>query len=224
MLPVPVTVVGHDPAQMGRTAPRWPTSGWTARTAAPAAHHRVRGRGPWLRGAARAMTAVAIKLPPNPIRHFYRGGPAIAELRGIDVGSDHSPEEWIGSASTLFGEASAGSAACRTARSSATRWPPTRRAGSGAEHAARFGAEPRAAGQAARRRRAAARPPPPRRGLRARAPRPGLRQDRGVDRRRGRAGAQVARRLARGRRRGHPARLGREQDHDAMLGALNASP
>ena len=68
----------------------------------------VRGRGPWLRGAARAMTAVATKLPPNPIRHFYRGGPAIAELRGIDVGSDHSPEEWIGSASTLFGESERG--------------------------------------------------------------------------------------------------------------------
>jgi mannose-6-phosphate isomerase len=50
------------------------------------------------------MTATVTKLPPNPIRHFYRGGPAIAQLRGIDVGGDHSPEEWIGSASTLFGE------------------------------------------------------------------------------------------------------------------------
>lgn len=50
------------------------------------------------------MSPTAVKLPPNPIRHFYRGGPAIAELRGIDVGGDHSPEEWIGSASTLFGE------------------------------------------------------------------------------------------------------------------------
>ncbi|HEX6620485.1 MAG TPA: hypothetical protein VF024_12535, partial [Solirubrobacteraceae bacterium] len=54
------------------------------------------------------MTPTAVKLPPNPIRHFYRGGPAIAELRGIDVGGDHSPEEWIGSASTLFGESERG--------------------------------------------------------------------------------------------------------------------
>jgi mannose-6-phosphate isomerase len=54
------------------------------------------------------MTAGPVKLPPNPIRHFYRGGPAIAELRGIDVAGDHSPEEWIGSAATLFGEAERG--------------------------------------------------------------------------------------------------------------------
>jgi ABC-type sugar transport system substrate-binding protein len=54
------------------------------------------------------MTATATKLPPNPIRHFYRGGPAIAQLRGIDVGGDHSPEEWIGSATTLFGETERG--------------------------------------------------------------------------------------------------------------------
>jgi mannose-6-phosphate isomerase len=45
-----------------------------------------------------------MKLPPNPIRHFYAGGPAIAKLRGFDLDSDHSPEEWIGSATTLFGE------------------------------------------------------------------------------------------------------------------------
>ena len=25
------------------------------------------------------MTPTPVKLPPNPIRHFYRGGPAIAE-------------------------------------------------------------------------------------------------------------------------------------------------
>ncbi len=54
------------------------------------------------------MTAQPVRLPPNPIRHFYRGGPAIAELRGIEVGGDHSPEEWIGSATTLFGETEKG--------------------------------------------------------------------------------------------------------------------
>ena len=83
--------------------------------------------------------------------------------------------------------------------------------------------QPRAAGQAARRRRAPARPSPPRRRLRARAPRAGLRQDRGV-----------ARRSRRGRaRRSHVgwredvrrARRSRawvaEQDHDALLGALH---
>jgi mannose-6-phosphate isomerase len=54
------------------------------------------------------MSAQPIKLPPNPIRHFYAGGPAIATLRGFDVDSDHSPEEWIGSATTLFGETERG--------------------------------------------------------------------------------------------------------------------
>ena len=54
------------------------------------------------------MTPTTVKLPPNPIRHFYRGGPAIAELRAIDVGGDHSPEEWVGSATTLFGDAERG--------------------------------------------------------------------------------------------------------------------
>ena len=50
------------------------------------------------------MTPTAVILPPNPIRHFYRGGPRIAALRGFDVGGDRSPEEWIGSATTLFGD------------------------------------------------------------------------------------------------------------------------
>jgi mannose-6-phosphate isomerase len=43
-------------------------------------------------------------LPPNVLRHFYAGGPRIAALRGIELESDHMPEEWIGAVSTLFGE------------------------------------------------------------------------------------------------------------------------
>ena len=199
--PCPSRSSATIPRRWAASAPRWPTSGSTARTGLPpAAHHRLRGRGPRLRGAARAMTAAAAKLPPNPIRHFYRGGPAIAELRGIDVGGDHSPEEWIGSASTLFGEASAGSAACPTARWSATPWPPTREAWLGADHVARFGASPALLVKLLD---AGERLPVhhhPDGVLRARAPRPGLRQDRGVDRRRGAAGRAGRRRLARGRR------------------------
>ena len=49
-----------------------------------------------------------VVLPPNGIPRFYRGGPAIAELRGIDLGGDHVPEEWIGSTTTVFGEAELG--------------------------------------------------------------------------------------------------------------------
>jgi mannose-6-phosphate isomerase len=43
-------------------------------------------------------------LPPNVQRHFYAGGARIAALRGIELDSDHMPEEWIGAASTMFGQ------------------------------------------------------------------------------------------------------------------------
>jgi mannose-6-phosphate isomerase len=43
-------------------------------------------------------------LPPNVLRHFYEGGPRIAGLRGIELDSDHMPEEWIGATSTMFGQ------------------------------------------------------------------------------------------------------------------------
>jgi mannose-6-phosphate isomerase len=88
------------------------------------------------------MTAAAIKLPPNPIRHFYRGGPAIAELRGIDVGGDHSPEEWIGSASTLFGEAERGLSRLPDGTLVRDALAADPDAWLGADHAARFGASP----------------------------------------------------------------------------------
>jgi mannose-6-phosphate isomerase len=47
-------------------------------------------------------------LPPNVLRHFYEGGPRIAALRGIELESDHMPEEWIGAVSTMFGESERG--------------------------------------------------------------------------------------------------------------------
>jgi mannose-6-phosphate isomerase len=54
------------------------------------------------------VTMRAIKLPPNGIPRFYRGGPAISELRGFDPGGDRVPEEWIGSTTTVFGESELG--------------------------------------------------------------------------------------------------------------------
>ena len=47
-------------------------------------------------------------LPPNVLRHFYAGGERIARLRGIELGSGHMPEEWIGAVSTTFGDAERG--------------------------------------------------------------------------------------------------------------------
>jgi mannose-6-phosphate isomerase len=88
------------------------------------------------------MTPSAVKLPPNPIRHFYRGGPAIAELRGIDVGGDHSPEEWIGSATTLFGESERGLSRMPDGGLVRDALAADPEAWLGTAHATRFGASP----------------------------------------------------------------------------------
>ena len=88
------------------------------------------------------MTPTTVKLPPNPIRHFYRGGPAIAALRGIDVGSDHSPEEWIGSATTLFGESERGLSRMPDGGLVRDALAADPVGWLGAAHAARFGANP----------------------------------------------------------------------------------
>ena len=88
------------------------------------------------------MTVAPVKLPPNPIRHFYRGGPAIAELRGIDVGGDHSPEEWIGSAATLFGESERGLSRLPDGTLVRDALAADPEAWLGADHVERFGANP----------------------------------------------------------------------------------
>jgi mannose-6-phosphate isomerase len=88
------------------------------------------------------VTPAPTKLPPNPIRHFYRGGPAIAELRGIDVGGDHSPEEWIGSATTLFGESERGLSRMPDGGLVRDALAADPEGWLGAAHAARFGASP----------------------------------------------------------------------------------
>jgi len=49
-----------------------------------------------------------VELPPNVLRHFYRGGARIAALRGLELGSDHMPEEWIGAVNPAFGHAARG--------------------------------------------------------------------------------------------------------------------
>jgi mannose-6-phosphate isomerase len=47
-------------------------------------------------------------LPPNVLSHFYEGGARIAALRGVDLESDHMPEEWIGAVNSMFGQAERG--------------------------------------------------------------------------------------------------------------------
>ena len=41
-------------------------------------------------------------LPPNVLSHFYAGGARIAALRGLELDSDHMPEEWLGAVNTTF--------------------------------------------------------------------------------------------------------------------------
>ena len=173
-------------------------------------------------GSCRAMKPPP-SLPPNPIRRFYLGGPAIAALRGIDA--RRRPH--------ARGVGRLGDHALRRERARAQ--PPARRHALrdavaadpegflGADHVARFGADPALlvklldAGE-----RLPVHDHPDdafareHLGLR-------LRQDRGVDRHRAREpGAEVRRRLPRGRRARTRSRAGSTtQDHDAMLDALN---
>jgi mannose-6-phosphate isomerase len=46
----------------------------------------------------------AVVLPPNGIERFYRGGAAIAALRGTQPPGERVPEDWVGSTTTVFGE------------------------------------------------------------------------------------------------------------------------
>ena len=45
-----------------------------------------------------------VVLPPNDIARFYRGGPGIAALRGTAPTGERVPEDWVGSTTTVFGE------------------------------------------------------------------------------------------------------------------------
>jgi mannose-6-phosphate isomerase len=49
-----------------------------------------------------------VVLDANLPERFYRGGAAIARFRGIEQVSEFTPEDWMASATTLFGEAEAG--------------------------------------------------------------------------------------------------------------------
>ena len=45
-----------------------------------------------------------VVLPPNGVPRFYRGGAAIAALRGVEEAPEREPEEWVASTTTVFGE------------------------------------------------------------------------------------------------------------------------
>ena len=54
------------------------------------------------------MSLAPLVLRPNQPRQFYRGGERIARFRGLPPGSAYRPEDWVGSATQLFGSDGAG--------------------------------------------------------------------------------------------------------------------
>jgi mannose-6-phosphate isomerase len=83
-----------------------------------------------------------IVLGPNQLHRFYRGGAAITGLRGIPHEDEFAPEDWVGSATSVFGSESVGLTTLpggRTLRDAIVRDP---EAFLGREHAERFGPDP----------------------------------------------------------------------------------
>ena len=134
-------------------------------------------------------------LPPNVLRHFYAGGPRIAALRGVELDSDHMPEEWLGAVSTTFGSDERGLSRLQdgTLVRDAIAADPEALARRRARPSVR--PRPRLPRQAAGRRPAPARALPSRPRVRARGAGPPAREDRGVGHRRGRARGRGARRV-----------------------------
>jgi mannose-6-phosphate isomerase len=81
-------------------------------------------------------------LPPNQFDRFYRGGPRIDALRGVPMGEDGRPEDWIGSTTTSFGEESEGLSRLADGRVLRELVRADPEGFLGPRHAERWGAEP----------------------------------------------------------------------------------
>jgi mannose-6-phosphate isomerase len=83
-----------------------------------------------------------VVLDANVQHHFYRGGPAIAAFRDIELGDDHAPEDWVGSCTCMFGTRDRGLSRLPGGRPlrDAVAHEPERYLGP--EHASAFGADP----------------------------------------------------------------------------------
>lgn len=83
-----------------------------------------------------------IVLEPNQVHRFYRGGPAIAEFRATPSADDHAPEDWVGSATSVFGSEGAGLSILPDGRTTVDAFAADPEAFFGPRHAERFGADP----------------------------------------------------------------------------------
>ena len=140
LLATPVTVVRQSPSEI-------------ARLAAETAYARLDGdeglprppRRPLPARAARIRRDTRMKptvLPPNPVARFYRGGPAIAALRGVPPGGDRVPEDWVGSTTEVLGDPSAGPSRLADGRLLRDAIAEDPDGWLGPDHVARWGADP----------------------------------------------------------------------------------
>lgn len=83
-----------------------------------------------------------IVLEPNQPRRFYRGGPAIARFRGTEPSDDHAPEDWVGSATTIFHDERQGLSTLPDGRVLRDAIADDPEAFLGAEHVERYGPDP----------------------------------------------------------------------------------
>jgi mannose-6-phosphate isomerase len=83
-----------------------------------------------------------LRLPPNQLHRFYLGGPRIAALRGTPLEDDHTPEEWVGSANTSFGQDEEGLSRLEDGTFVRDAIAADPEAFLGPEHVARYGTDP----------------------------------------------------------------------------------
>jgi mannose-6-phosphate isomerase len=86
--------------------------------------------------------AAPVLLDPNVIERFYRGGPAIARFRAVDVGHQRTPEDWVGSCTCVFGERELGLSPLPDGRRLREAIDADPVAYLGEDHVATFGADP----------------------------------------------------------------------------------
>jgi mannose-6-phosphate isomerase len=83
-----------------------------------------------------------LRLGPNLLRRFYRGGEAIARFRGAPHDDEYAPEDWVASTTTVFGEDRTGLSVLPDGRLLRDEIAADPEGFLGAEHAARHGADP----------------------------------------------------------------------------------
>jgi mannose-6-phosphate isomerase len=88
------------------------------------------------------VVSMPIVVDANLPERFYRGGAAIARFRGIDQAGEFTPEDWVGSATTLFGEGEAGLTRLPDGRLLREALEEDPLAWLGEEHVAAYGASP----------------------------------------------------------------------------------